>query len=67
MVKQTKARRAGGSLSATLPKEMVDRLHLEGGDSVFPVETERGLLLDPAPLSDQPQVHIQFDRVADLD
>ena len=47
MVKQTKIRRAGGSLSATIPKDMVDRLHLAAGDSVFLVETERGLLLTP--------------------
>jgi putative addiction module antidote len=47
MVKQTKIRRAGGSLSATLPKDMVDRLHLAAGDSVFLVETDRGLLLTP--------------------
>ena len=62
MVRQTKVRRAGGPLSATLPKEMV----VEGGGSVFPVETERGLLLDPAPLSDQPQVRLEADWVADL-
>jgi antitoxin MazE len=47
MVRQTKIRRAGGSLSATLPKDMVDRLQLEAGDSVFIVETDRGLLLTP--------------------
>ena len=47
MVKQTKIRRAGGSLSATLPKDMVDRLHLAAGDLVFLVETDRGLLLTP--------------------
>ena len=47
MVKQMKIRRAGGSLSATLPKDMVDRLHLAAGDSVFLVETDRGLLLTP--------------------
>ncbi len=47
MVKQTKIRRAGGSLSATLPKDMVDRLHLAAGDSVYLVETDRGLLLTP--------------------
>lgn len=47
MVRQTKIRRAGGSLSATLPKDMVDRLQLEVGDSVFLVETDRGLLLTP--------------------
>lgn len=47
MVKQMKIRRSGGSLSATLPKDMVDRLHLAAGDSVFLVETDRGLLLTP--------------------
>ena len=47
MVRQTKIRRAGGSLAATLPKDMVDRLHLEAGDPVFLVETDRGLLLTP--------------------
>ena len=47
MVRQTKIRQAGGSLAATLPREMVDRLHLEAGDSVFVVETDRGLLLTP--------------------
>jgi len=47
MVKQTKIRRAGGSLSATLPKDMVDRLHIAAGDSVYLVETDRGLLLTP--------------------
>ncbi len=47
MVKQTKIRQAGGSLAATIPKDMVDRLQLEAGDSVFVVETDRGLLLTP--------------------
>ena len=47
MVKQTKIRRAGGSLSATIPKDMVDRFQLAAGDSVFLVETDRGLLLTP--------------------
>jgi putative addiction module antidote len=40
-------RQAGGSLTATLPKEMADRLHLQPGDRVFAVETERGILLTP--------------------
>ncbi len=47
MVRQIRIRRAGGSLAATLPKDMVDRLHLEAGDPVFIVETDRGLLLTP--------------------
>lgn len=47
MVKEVKLRQAGGSVSATLPKEMVDRLHLGSGDRVFAVETEKGILLTP--------------------
>jgi putative addiction module antidote len=47
MVKQTTIRRAGGSLAATIPKDMVDRLQLEAGDEIFVVETDRGLLLTP--------------------
>jgi len=42
-----KLRRAGGSISATLPKDMADRLKLEAGDTVFFVETERGILITP--------------------
>jgi putative addiction module antidote len=47
MVKDLKLRQAGGSVSATLPKEMADRLHLGPGDRVFAVETEQGILLTP--------------------
>jgi len=47
MVKQITLRRSGGSISATLPKDMVERLHVEAGDEVFVIETERGLLLTP--------------------
>jgi putative addiction module antidote len=47
MVKEIKLRRAGGSIGATLPKEMADRLHLEAGDRVLAVETDAGILLTP--------------------
>lgn len=47
MVKEVKLRQAGGSVSATLPKEMVERLHLASGDRVLAVETEKGILLTP--------------------
>lgn len=47
MVKDLKLRQAGGSVSATLPKDMVDRLHLAPGDRVLAVETENGILLTP--------------------
>lgn len=47
MVKDLKLRQAGGSVSATLPKDMVDRLHLGPGDRVLAVETDKGILLTP--------------------
>jgi len=47
MVKELTLRRAGGSIGATLPKEMAERLHLEAGDRVLAVETDRGILLTP--------------------
>ena len=47
MVRQITLRRSGGSVSATLPKDMLDRLHLSAGDQVFAVETDRGVLLTP--------------------
>ena len=40
-------RRVGGSIGATLPKEMADRLHLTAGDRVLAIETEQGILLTP--------------------
>ena len=47
MVREVRLRQAGGSVSATLPKDMADRLHLEAGDRVLAVETEHGILLSP--------------------
>jgi len=47
MVKDLKLRQAGGSVSATLPKDMADRLHLAAGDHVLAVETNDGILLTP--------------------
>ncbi|HEX4999006.1 MAG TPA: AbrB/MazE/SpoVT family DNA-binding domain-containing protein [Terriglobia bacterium] len=47
MVKEVTLRQAGGSVSATLPKDMADRLRLEAGDRVLAVETEKGILLTP--------------------
>ena len=47
MTRQVKLRQAGGSVSATLPKDMADRLHLAAGDQVLAVETDRGILLTP--------------------
>ena len=47
MTREVTLRRAGGSLSATLPKDMADRLRLEAGDRVLAVETDQGILLTP--------------------
>jgi putative addiction module antidote len=47
MTKEVTLRQAGGSVSATLPKDMADRLHLEAGDRVLAVETDQGILLTP--------------------
>jgi len=47
MVKAVTLRRVGGSVSATLPKDMATRLRLEPGDAVLAIETDRGVLLTP--------------------
>jgi putative addiction module antidote len=47
MVKQVTLRQSGGSVSATLPKDMADRLRLAPGDRVLAVETDGGILITP--------------------
>lgn len=47
MVRKVKVRRMGGSLGATLPKDMMERLKVEAGDDMFAVETDDGILLTP--------------------
>jgi len=47
VTKEVTLRQAGGSVSATVPKDMADRLRLEPGDRVLAVETDRGILLTP--------------------
>ena len=47
MTKEVTLRQSGGSVSATFPKDMAARLHLEPGDRVLAVETDRGILLTP--------------------
>lgn len=47
MFSRSTLRRSGGSIRVTLPKDMAKRLHLSAGDTVFAIETERGILLTP--------------------
>jgi antitoxin MazE len=47
MVRKVTLRQVGGSIGATLPKDMAERLHVKVGDEVFVVETEQGILLTP--------------------
>ena len=47
MVRKLTLRQVGGSIGATLPKDMAERLHLEVGDRVLAVETAEGILLTP--------------------
>ena len=47
MVRELNLRQAGGSVSATIPKDMAERLRLGVGDRVLAVETDQGILLTP--------------------
>ena len=47
MARTVTLRKMGGSVGATIPKEMAERLHLQVGDRVIVVETDDGILLTP--------------------
>ena len=47
VVRELTLRQVGGSIGATLPKDMAERLHLQVGDRILAVETDRGILLTP--------------------
>jgi antitoxin MazE len=47
VIRSVTLRKMGGSIGTTLPKDLADRLHLDAGDQVFVVPTERGLLITP--------------------
>lgn len=47
MVRTVTVRQTGTSVSATIPKEIAERLHIDAGDRVFMVETENGVLVTP--------------------
>ena len=47
MVRKITLRQVGGSIGATLPKDMADRMNVRAGDEILVVETEHGILLTP--------------------
>jgi putative addiction module antidote len=47
VTREVRLRQVGGSVGATLPKDMADRLNLGAGDRVLAVETDRGILITP--------------------
>lgn len=47
MFRTISIRRSGGSLVATIPKQMAQRLGLGPGDRVIALEAEKGILLTP--------------------
>ncbi len=47
MQRKVTLRKMGGSVGATLPKDIAERLHVQEGDELFVVETDEGVLLTP--------------------
>ncbi len=47
MLRKVTLRQMGGSVGATLPEDILERLHVQAGDELFIVETEEGILLTP--------------------
>lgn len=47
MVKDTVLRAFGNSSGVTIPRPMLDRMHVANGDRLHLVETEKGVLLTP--------------------
>jgi putative addiction module antidote len=62
MVKEITLRQAGGSVTATLPKEMAERLQVGPGDRMFAIETENGVLLTPY----DPDFHAAMQAFAEV-
>ncbi len=47
MVEEIILREAGESVTASLPREMAEQLHIGPGDRLFAVKTNNGVLLTP--------------------
>jgi putative addiction module antidote len=47
LVKKTVLRAVGNSAGATIPKTMLERLHVAEGDTLYLIEVEGGVLMTP--------------------
>jgi putative addiction module antidote len=47
VAKKIVLRQMGGSIGATIPKEIAERFHLHKGDAVYVSETAEGILITP--------------------
>jgi antitoxin component of MazEF toxin-antitoxin module len=47
VIRKITLRQVDGSVGATLPRHMVERLNLAVGNEVFVVETDQGILITP--------------------
>jgi len=47
MQRKVTLRKMGGSVGATIPKDIAERLHIQAGDEIFVIEREEGILLTP--------------------
>jgi putative addiction module antidote len=47
MTNKITLRKVGGSVGATFPKDIMDDLRVEAGESLTVVRTDRGILLTP--------------------
>jgi putative addiction module antidote len=63
MVRKVTLRKMGGSVGATIPKDMAERLHVRAGDEVFVIETEKGVLVTPFDPEFQ-QAMVAYERTA---
>jgi len=47
MQRKVTLRQMGGSIGATIPRDVAERLQIKAGDEIFVVEQEDGILLTP--------------------
>jgi putative addiction module antidote len=47
MQRKVTLRKMGGSVGATIPRDLAERLHIQAGDEIYVVEQEGGILLTP--------------------